>query len=210
MEEQKVTTRGIALDIDETLAATNYYWVRMLEERFGNPEHLPHKEIIRRYRYTQHVPFWQTPEALAWMEEARNSDEIQEEILLIEDADHVVERLHKVVPISAYITARPEGVRRGTKRWLARHGFPEAPLIMRPTDLIHEDSTKWKAELLASLYPTVRGIIDDNASLLLHLPENYGGTIFLYDHTEAPKTDIKVVAVKRWDDVLSAVSALLH
>ena len=29
---------GLALDIDETLSATNVYWFTKLQELFGNPE----------------------------------------------------------------------------------------------------------------------------------------------------------------------------
>lgn len=214
MTETKIHTTGIALDIDETLSATNRFWITMLAERFGNPENLSHDEIIARYRYTQHVPFWQTPEALAWMEGARNSDEIQEALPLIENANHVVNQLQKVVPIAAYITARPERVRGGTLTWLSRHGFPDAPLLMRPEGLDYKDgnSGKWKAELLALLYPMVWGIIDDNVDVVSHLPSDYRGVVFLYDHDreDVTRTDIKVVAVKKWEKMFSAVSAFAH
>jgi phosphoglycolate phosphatase-like HAD superfamily hydrolase len=32
----------------------------------------------------------------------------------------------------AYLTGRPESLRRVTQRWLSRHGLPEGPLWMRP------------------------------------------------------------------------------
>ena len=32
----------------------------------------------------------------------------------------------------AYLTGRPEGLRRVTRRWLTRHGLPDGPLVMRP------------------------------------------------------------------------------
>ncbi len=32
----------------------------------------------------------------------------------------------------AYLTGRPERLRRVTRRWLARHGLPAGPLWMRP------------------------------------------------------------------------------
>lgn len=199
---------GIAIDIDETLAATNRFWIAALMERFVNPDNLTHDEIVTRYRYTQKVPFWQTPEALSWMEEARISDALQEAIPLIENSNHVVEKLQQVTSIAGYLTARPECVRSGTKKWLAKHGFPEAPLVMRPDHLSTESASTWKGQFLASLYPRVWGIIDDNPSILAQLPKGYKGTIFLYDHPEELDSHgIHVVHVRTWDDVLPAVSA---
>ena len=32
----------------------------------------------------------------------------------------------------AYLTGRPDGLRRVTRRWLTRHGLPPGPLVMRP------------------------------------------------------------------------------
>ena len=32
----------------------------------------------------------------------------------------------------AYLTGRPEGLRRVTRRWLTEHGLPPGPLVMRP------------------------------------------------------------------------------
>lgn len=208
MKKLEIKNSGIALDIDDTLSATNQFWVEKLAEHFGKPDDFSHEEIVSRYLYMEHVPFWQTAEAFAWMEMARKSDEIQEALPLIENAKHIVEQLHKIVPIAAYITARPEQVRKGTLNWLSRHSFPEAPLIMRPEHSDHADGNKWKAELLASLYPTVWGIVDDNPGIIAHLPDEYEGTVFLYGRENVEKTNINVVAVKNWEDVLQAVSSL--
>lgn len=201
-----ILVEGIALDIDETLADTNRFWVQELTKLYGKPPHLEFEEIVRQWRYVEHIPHWQTPEAFAWMDEARTSNVMQERIPLIGNANHVVERVHAIVPIAAYITARPECVREGTVRWLVTLGFPKAPLIMRPTELAHESSSKWKAELLAELYPQVRGIVDDNPGLIEHLPEGYQGTVFLYDHPEVARSGLNIVLVPTWEHVLPAVA----
>lgn len=204
---------GLALDIDETLFATNHFWIETLIENFGNPENLSVSEIVSRYRYTQNVPFWQTKEALGWMENARNSNEIQRALPLIENANHVTRQLHGIAPIAAYVTVRPEQVRQGTLECLSLHNFPEVPLIMRPKDVSHSDGNRWKAELLVSLYPNVWGIIDDNPNLIAELPDTYEGTVFLYDHDCIGETSVSVVEVRSWDDdMLEKVSAafLLH
>lgn len=197
--------QGLALDIDETLAATNRFWIEHLVRHFGNPAELTHDEIISTYRYAQHVPHWQSSEALQWMEEARNSDEWQEVLPLIPNANHVVEKINAIIPIAAYMTVRPERVIEGTRRWLRRHGFPEAPIFARPAGMEYEAGNKWKAELLHSMYPRVLGLVDDNPAVADHLPPEYQGAVFLYDNISHARSDISVIPCKSWTDVLSAV-----
>lgn len=50
-------TIGLAVDIDETLSWTLKYWVEKMAEKFGNPENLSVLEIIKKYRYSQNVPY---------------------------------------------------------------------------------------------------------------------------------------------------------
>src|SRR3712207_157728 len=95
---------GLALDIDETLCKTNAYWIEQMQALFGNPECLSVQEIIDKYRYTQSVPYWQIEAAIKWMEEQRVSNEVQENLPLIENANHIVNKINEVVPILAYIT----------------------------------------------------------------------------------------------------------
>lgn len=196
---------GLALDIDETLSNTSIYWFKTLSELFGNPESLTTNEIIEKYRYTQNVPYWQIPEALEWMESARNSNEIQERILLIENAHNVVQKINLVLPIKAYITARPSSVADGTKRWLTKHNFPEAKLITRPDVIPSQDGNIWKSKVLEDLYPEIVGIVDDNPGLADRLGADYRGVVFLYDNITHTRTDIDVIPCKTWDDVYSSV-----
>lgn len=106
---------GLAVDIDETLSWTIGHWVERMMEKFGNPEKLYVQEIVEKYRYTQQVPYWQTPEALAWVRENINSNEVQKELPLITDADFYLQKINEIIPIAAYLTIRPETVREGTE-----------------------------------------------------------------------------------------------
>jgi len=94
---------GVALDIDETLSWTVGYWVEQMQLNFGNPENLTVRQLIEKYRFTQNVPYWQTEEAIEWMDEHRNSNEIQELLPLIEYADKNVLEINKILPIVLYI-----------------------------------------------------------------------------------------------------------
>ena len=106
---------GLALDIDETLSASNIFWFESLSRLFGNPENLFPLEIAEKYRYTDHVPYWQSDEAIAWLDSARKSNEIHVNMPLIENAHNIVQKINEIIPIVAYTTARPHAVIEGTK-----------------------------------------------------------------------------------------------
>jgi hypothetical protein len=61
--------RGIALDIDETLSATNTAWFQRLSVLFGNAEpELSIAELVSKYHLAQNNPAWQGEEAQEWMQ----------------------------------------------------------------------------------------------------------------------------------------------
>ena len=201
----KTGISGVALDIDETLSWTVGYWVEQMQLNFGNPENLTVRQLIEKYRFTQNVPYWQTEEAIEWMDEHRNSNEIQELLPLIEYADKNVLEINKILPIVLYITTRPQSVVEGTKKWLSKHNFPDVEIIARPPQIHVTEGNKWKAGVLEFLYPEVASIIDDNPGLVIHLPEHYKGTVYLYDNVETSRTDITIIPCKTWDDVLKKI-----
>jgi hypothetical protein len=189
--------QGIAVDIDETLAWTIGYWVEEMQRRFGNPEGLSVRAMVRIYRYTQNVPYWQTREAVEWMERQRNSNEVQLTLPLIRGSNTYLKKIAEVVPIAAYITTRPECVIGGTRQWLRKHGFPDAEIVCRPNRIRTEDGNRWKALALSERYPGIVGIIDDNPGMLDFLPETYKGYIFLYECQKIDST-LNAVPCKNW------------
>src|SRR3989339_251105 len=156
-----IKKQGLAVDIDETLSWTVGHWVEQMQNKFGNPENLSVKELIEKYRYTINVPYWQSDEAMKWIDSQISSNEVQENLPLIEESNIYLDKINQIIPVSAYITVRPQSIIKGTKRWLDKHNFPDAPIICRPTDIIFENGNKWKAEILNELYPKIKGIIDD-------------------------------------------------
>ncbi len=193
------------MDIDETICWTIGYLVGEMQKLFGNPEKLSVTDLIAKYRYIKHVPYWQTEAVKAWTDIARASGGLKEKLPLIPGALEYTLKIHKIMPIVAYITARPEVVYGGTQAWLKKHGFPKAEIILRPAHISHEDGNKWKAGVLHELYPHIIGIVDDNAGLLEHLPANYQGKIFLYDNVSAPVAKSSVIACPTWSDVHKAM-----
>ena len=196
---------GLALDIDETLSYTLGYWIGEMQTLFGNPENLTVEEMIKKYRYAEKVPYWQTEEAFSWMLDQIESNELQTQLPLIEDAKEIVHEVDKIIPITAYITLRPTSVLEGTKVWLKKHNFPDAPVITRPDYIKHENGTAWKAHLLEYLYPQVMGIIDDNPSLVENLSSDYEGTVFMYDTSEKTRDDLDLYACANWKAVIDSV-----
>ena len=71
----KINKTGLGVDIDETLSWTVGHWAKEMQKLFGNPEGLSAKELVDKYSYTQNVPYWQSEEALKWMEEKRIAPE---------------------------------------------------------------------------------------------------------------------------------------
>lgn len=173
---------GIALDIDDTLSWTVHFWFSEMVKNFGNPENMSIDELIEKYKYSFNVPYWQSNEALEWVSEKVKSNELQKMLPLMGDADVQVDRIHKIIPVIAYITVRPESVKDGTEFWLRKYSFPKAEIICRPDDIPHSEGNKWKAEVLNDLYPQVVGIVDDNPALAENLVEGYKGTVYKFEN----------------------------
>jgi len=197
--------RGLALDIDETLSWTIGYWVKEMQVKFGNPENLSVGALITKYRYTQNVPYWQTKEALAWMESSRNSNDLQATLPLIENTNTIVQKINRIVPIVVYLTTRPETFIAGTRKWLREHNFPLVDIIARPPGIPAAEGNHWKATMLEKLYPEVLGIIDDNPAVADNLSNSYKGTVYLYDNTKHHRNDISIIACKTWEDVVKNI-----
>lgn len=202
---------GIALDIDETLSSTCHVWYSAMLQELGNPENRTLESLIEEFIQNGEIRYWEVEKQNEWIEKNYSDNRIYENIPLIENANHVVEKIDTLIPISCYMTARPEAVRTATKQWLDRHGFPDRPLIMKPNELGIHGHNEWKAKILEQYYPTVRGIIDDNPLLIEALPENYNGTVFLYGKKEyTHETLINIIPCKNWNVIDLEISRMAH
>ena len=200
--------RGLALDIDETLANTYIYWATELFKTYGNPDNFTPEQLYKKYRRIQDYPAWKKKEINEWINLAIHKDELQPQLPLIENSNKIVNKVNKIIPVCAYISARPTQVTAGTKTWLDSHRFPKAPLITSNTFQGLKDSSKWKASVLEYLYPYVQGIVDDNASLVDHLSPDYKGTIFIYNHPSFRATRKNVISCGSWEEVLKQVKTI--
>jgi hypothetical protein len=201
---KKILKKGLAVDIDETLSWTVGHWVKEMQRLFGNPENLSVKELVDKYTYTYNVPYWQSQEALSWIEEKRRSNEFQKQLPLIKDSNQFLNKIDKIIPIAAYITIRPESVEAGTRHWLEKHNFPQAPIISRPDAIPTSEGNKWKAQVLGELYPKIEGFIDDSPSVIESLPQGYKGKIFFFNQNKI-KTKLDLVQCKTWRAIYNQV-----
>ncbi len=206
--EREKGRQGLVLDIDETLSWTVAHWMKEMQERFGNPEGLSVEEMVARYRFSYNVPYWQTDEAMAWLEEARHQNELQESLPVIEGANETARAINEIVPIVGYLTIRPHVVIPGTRSWLEKHDFPEGIIIAKPDGITHAEGNRWKAEVLRFLFPEVIGIIDDNPDLLEYLTPDYEGEVYLFGSETIDSTGLRVIPCKTWSNVYEQVKAI--
>jgi len=139
-----------------------------MQKLFGNPENLTPEEMFKKYKLCQHVPYYASnPEAMQWMHERRSCDDTQRKLPAIDGAVAGVAELCKHVNVVAYLTVRPHKLAEGTAWWLQQSGFPAASVVCKPDEVAFEEGNAWKAGVLGQLYPHVRGMVDDNPSVLL-------------------------------------------
>lgn len=192
----------LGVDLDETCCNTILYWATQLCERFIAPGGMEPQQVIDRYRYTGNVPQWQTPEILEWMEERKVDHELHTKLPLLGDANARLQAIHAShIEVGGYFTVRPQEVLDASRIWLRSLEFPDADVVARPADIAESEGTRWKAELLAGLYPHICAHIDDSPSLLKHLPADYPGTIFHFGHAENARPDLNIIPCPDWEAV---------
>lgn len=195
--------RGFVLDIDNTLAATSRFFFCALAERFGLPEGESVESLHERYHYSWRVPHWQREEVRAWDNAQEYSADFHLRMTPIAEAQVGVMLLADTAPISAYVTTRPEALREVTRAWLSRHGFPYAPLVMRPDAISPKGGNQWKVGQVHSFFADSLGIVDDHQDIARGLSDiGYEGKIFHYGVSEPTVESPKVTPCKDWGEVV--------
>lgn len=198
---------GLAYDIDCTLADTRAHFFELMW-RYFPVKGTDVQELQRKHYYVEHVPDWQSnPAALDQIREFRTSNEFQDDIPLLDNSPRYLWQIHLRIPTACYATGRPEVVLPGTERWLARHEFPQAPVLIRPHHEPLQRWVYWKAELLTRLFPEVLGIIEDDP----RFPDaahdvGYQGKIFLVGQERYEGRHQHTVACPSWKEVVQSVT----
>lgn len=207
---QRSGVHGIALDIDETLSATNIAWFERLVALYGNPDGLPVPELIAKYHLAQNNPAWQSEAAQSWMQTQRDAPEAQDGLPLIDGAVEGVAALAALLPIAAYLTVRPSNVSTNTIAWLTENGFPAAPVVSKPVDIAFTEGNQWKARSLHELWPHVTGIVDDNPKLHIFAGKDYPGKLYLFGRAHTEPEYEWAVACATWPQVVEAIRKAMH
>jgi len=196
---------GILLDIDNTLTRTSWSFFSGIAERFGVPAGETVEGLYNRYHYSWRVPHWQTDETARWASEQEWSNEFHAKMEAINGASDGVTALSKIVPVSAYVTTRPESMREVTAEWLSRHGFPDAPMMMRPSDILPKAGNQWKVEQIKACLPNTFGLVDDHADIVRGLSNGYGGRVFHFSANQFVADSPKILPCSDWGEVVRVV-----
>lgn len=204
--------RGVAVDIDDTLSATNLQWARQLLFTLGNPEALTPEQIISKYEYVRNVPYWPKERIEHFVQECFADETSLLGYPVLEGALPGIYEVQEVTPLLAYVTTRPDSMVDVTKAWLKRSSFPDADVVCLPhADLLQwsgiKSAMEWKAMLLEYLYPHISGIIDDNEEFIHHLSPSYRGSVCLLHRSPLIplRTDLALYSCPTWHDVADAI-----
>jgi len=167
----------IALDIDDTIAATNLYWAELCIKKYGSRNGLKPIEILHEYKYVKYVPFWKNNDIVSSF---FNNPILWLDIPIVEKSNSVIVHLKK--QIFCYITTRPSYLRDVTKKWLKQNNFPDKEIYMPDSQI---DQLEWKKNILLSLGRKIDCMIDDNIEYFEKLHEaNYNGRLITLNNYE--------------------------
>lgn len=196
----------LAVDLDETVAATVNYMLEQIFAMFGNEEWLSVDDNVKKYQYAQNIPHTRIEDIKAWINVMKFDNDFHIRLPLLWNCNEILAQINEIIPIKAYITARPEAVRQWTQTWLDKHWFPQAELIMKPDVLAYsENDQNRKANTLKKLYPEISGIIDDHQWLVSQLAPDYQWTFYLFWHKTVENTPINVIPCTDRNDVLKNI-----
>lgn len=202
--------RGLACDVDNTISVTTPEFFRRLDaifERVAEDKELSIEEMVEKYYHSMHVPQWNSRHARIVAEAILRRPSFYDALPVIDGAQQSLQRIANSIPLSAYITARPEEIAASTEKYL--QSFPKLPVITKPKELLSDTNNAWKAHVLMELYPKVSGIIDDDVRLVEALPKDYQGVVFLFGHERIPKgSPEQTYACRDWDAVEEKACAL--
>ena len=149
----------IALDIDDTLSLTKEYLITFLANNYNISTNLDPQSFLKRYKNPEDHPNWQSHNIQSTIAHTYNDPAFLNKIPPRLIAQKYLTKFGTSIKISCYISSRLDCHTSLTKKWLMRHRFPNASVILRQPHIKKHD---WKLTSLAQQHLQTHYLIDDH------------------------------------------------
>lgn len=194
-------------DVDDVLVHCWSNHVDRLNQYFGTD--LTYDEVAC-YGYAQNVPRWleHEEELFEFMRILRKDPDFIRSHQPIEGALEGLLALTRIISFRGYVTTRPESALRVTREQLFSYGFPSAPVICMPDELLlTQREGPWKRRQIEGL--GVDLVIEDNVGLADGLPATTKVIIIegMHNRICVPQRE-DIVVVPHWSKVVPVAESL--
>jgi hypothetical protein len=201
--------KWLLLDVDNTLSATRVVYFQTLMQEHSNPEGLTLEELRAKYRQSSRVPYWSDEKAQAIMLKLKDDPAMHANLDILTNAYESIKEINEVLPIAAYLSARPESLAEATQSWVSKHDLPQAEIVLMPNYITNHSA--WKSEVLEFLWPEVLGIVDDDLGLITELRPEYKGHLFVYDYAgQEDREGFNIHHCADWTAVAAKIKHILN
>lgn len=189
------SSRGLCVDIDDTVADTAVTVARIVGTRFGFPQQMTASDLMRSDDQPGHVRAWQNPEVTGFLERLLGNSDFLRTLPCIPEANSALCDIAHQLPICCYISSRSVDHLHTTTLWLADHEFPKAPVVLRDP---LEQRVDWKLDVLLTQFPESFGLIDNEKALCFSkIP--YKGRRFWFDRYDTRAVlSSSIISISSW------------
>lgn len=199
-------SKGLVVDIDDTLADTASAVISGVFDKFGYPIKTSPAALVRTYSQPGRVPLWKSNTLVQeWVSTLLNDRNFLLSLVPVPQSEYV-HRIVAQVPIAGYLTSRLRHHKNITKAWLDMHKFPSAPVICRDRDTTHP---QWKLSYLQSNAKNTFGLIDDTYEALWNYPLYHGHRIW-FNRYGKTVDKAYIHSARSWEEVANYVSVLIN
>jgi 5'(3')-deoxyribonucleotidase len=195
-------TKGLILDIDDTLAETALTAITLMKERFGHP--LSVRQILERFEQPGNVPEWQTVIARKFLFKLMNNEEFLINLPRVPNSQEVIEKLSLDYPVQFYMTSRLPKFNNLTKKWLKTNNFPNKKIIFRET--LNVDKA-WKLNYLIKEGKDENIFIDNELTSFDTDLEAYRGKLIWFNRF-GKDSENTITSVRSWDSICNYIKNL--
>lgn len=184
LNQKQNLKKWLWLDVDDTLSSSTEFLFKHFNDIYWNPENLDHIQMMEKYKKSYYVPFWDEKEMRKMLLEMQVNNDIIANIGSMWNVWEIYSDIHeKIIPISAYISARSEEIIEWTQIWNQKNNMPNADYIFLPMWIHPAFWMYWKSKVLKVLSWKIVWIVDDSKELSSYL-NNWNWNMFLFNSKE--------------------------